>query len=216
MSNTDTELIAGELHIAHQHGWSTDEPTWAILTIDAAKAADLAALLGGRMREAQGQDGAAEVILGRSAVEATLTGPSAFVCNTLRRRGLATVEMDQAGSAALTRSEAGKANGRTRTCDEMVKARAGTGSRPAVSLMLSIAGVEDLGVFRLTSESWDFSEAVRALSAEVVPPGGRVRVAVRIHTSRMTTRSGVAVVFVQPQLVVLDSFSENVHWSLAA
>ncbi|MFB7585172.1 hypothetical protein [Streptomyces hydrogenans] len=98
----------------------------------------------------------------------------------------------------------------------MVKARAGTGSRPAVSLMLSIAGAEDLGVFRLTSESWDFSEAVRTLSAEVVPPGGRVRVAVRIQTSRMTTRSGMSVVFVQPQLAVLDPFSENVHWSLAA
>ncbi|MFE1439853.1 hypothetical protein [Streptomyces sp. NPDC058739] len=215
MSNTDTELIAGELHVAYQHGWSTDEPAWAILTNDAAKAADLAALLGGRMRETQGQAGATEVILGRSAVEATLAGPTALVYNSVRRRGPATVEVDQAGSAALTRSEAGKANGRTRTCDQMVKARAGTGSRPEVSLMLSIAGAEDLGVFRLTSESWDFSEAVRALSAEVGPSDGPVRVVVRIHTSRMTTRSGVAVVFVQPQLVVLDSFSENVHWSLA-
>ncbi|WP_411573595.1 hypothetical protein [Streptomyces fradiae] len=216
MPNPETELIAGDLHIAFQHGRSTDEPTWAILTNDEAKAADLAARLGGRMREAQGQAGAIEVILGRSAVEATLSGPTALVCNSVRRRGPATVQMDQGGSAALTWSEAGKANGRTRTCDQMVRARAGTGPRPEVSLLLSIAGAEDLGVFRLTSESWDFSEAVRALSAEVVFPGGRVRVVVRIHTSRMTTRSGVAVVFVQPQLVVLDSFSENVHWSLAA
>lgn len=216
MSNTDTELIAGELHIAYEHGWQAAEPTWAILTNDAAKAADLAAHLGGRTREAQGQAGATEVILGRSAVEATLVGLTALVCNSVRRRGPATVEMDQAGSAALTRSEAGKANGRTRTCDQMVKARAGIGPRPEVSLLLSMTGAEDLGVFRLTSESWDFSETVRALSAEVVPAGDRLRVVVRIHTSRMTTRSGVAVVFVQPQLVVPDSFSENVHWSLAA
>ncbi|OII67182.1 MULTISPECIES: hypothetical protein [unclassified Streptomyces] len=79
MSNPETELIAGELRIAYQHGRSTDEPAWAILTNDEAKAAEVAACLGGRLREAQGQAGAIEVILGRSAVEAVLAGPTALV-----------------------------------------------------------------------------------------------------------------------------------------
>ncbi|GAA3368476.1 hypothetical protein GCM10020367_06970 [Streptomyces sannanensis] len=215
MLNPETEPIAGELHIAYQHGWSTDEPTWAVLT-HGEKVADLAARLGGGVREAQGRAGATEVLLGRSAVEATLAGPTPLVYNSVRRQGPTTVRMDQAVSAASTRAEAGKADGRIRTCDQMVEARAGTGPRPEVSLLLRIAGAEELGAFRLTSESWDFSESVRALSAEAFPAADRVRVMVRIHTSRMTTRSGVAVVFVQPQLVVLDSFSEDVHWSLAA
>lgn len=194
MPNPGTELIAGELYIAYQHGWSTDEPTWAILTNDEAKAADLAARLGGRAREVPARAGATEVLLGRNAVEATL----------------------DAASAAVTRSGADQPGGSMRTCDQMVKARAGTGPRPDVSLLIRITGAEDLGMFRLTSTSWDFAESVHALAADADPVGHLVRVMVRIHTRRLTTRSGVAVVLVHPQLAALETLSENVRWSLAA
>lgn len=216
MPNPETELIAGELYIAYQHGWSTDEPTWAVLTSDEAKAAHLAARLGGRVKEAQSLAGAMEVLLDTNALEATLDVPTSLMYRSVQRRASATAQEDHVASVSETRSRADTPGGRARPCDQMVEARAGTGRRPEVSLLFRITGAEDLGAFRLTSKSWGFAESVRALSDESAPAGHLVRVMVRIETSRMTTRSGVAVVFVRPELVVLDPLPEDGHWCLAA
>ncbi|PAX82057.1 hypothetical protein CLM85_09845 [Streptomyces albidoflavus] len=215
MPNAETEPIAGELHIAYQRGWSTDEPTWAVLTHDEATAAELAAHLGGRVREVPVRAGAVEVLLDRDALKATLCGSTSVVNRSVQRQGPGASRTDHAASAAAARSTVAK-SGRRRTCDQMVEARAGVGPRPEVSLRIRIAGADDLGAFRLTSTSWEFVESVRVLAAEASSAGERVTVMLSIHTNRMTTRSGMTVVFVHPRLSALEPLAESIRWSLAA
>ncbi|MFF4855417.1 hypothetical protein ACFY2N_11025 [Streptomyces rubiginosohelvolus] len=215
MSNPETVLIVGELCIAYQHDWSTDEPTWAVLTSDEPKAADLAARLGGRVREVPGRAGVIEVLLDRNALEAALDRPTPLASRSVQRQVSVTARMGHAVSAAATGVAAARPEPR-RTCDQMAEVRAGTGPRPDVLLRVRLAGVEDLGVFRLTSTSWDFVESVRALEAEVSPDEQLVAVVVSVHMNRMTTRSSMTVVFVHPQLSALEPLAERTRWSLAA
>ncbi|MFE5734415.1 hypothetical protein ACFQ7A_26340 [Streptomyces sp. NPDC056528] len=200
--------MAGDLHAEYSREYRlSGGAAWSILTGDAEKAAVLAARLGGRMREARARVGAIEVLLNQDTVFGTLVD---VVYRPPRRRETTDQGKGDAESAALPLSEVGK-----RTCDLMAEVRAGARRRPEAALHLRIMGAEDVGVFRLASPSWEFSETVRVLATERVPGGEPERVELGISADRTTTRSGMEVSFIRPWFVVAPELN-GVRWNLAA
>nr|WP_165985451.1 hypothetical protein [Streptomyces sp. YIM 98790] len=183
-------------------------------TPDAAAAATVAELLGGRpVLNREGEEEGFEVVTQEAAVAVQLCGRGSVRTELMQWTAKGLVHHCDATEYLSPDGERGRPCGCPRLPDERRRrAREGRGPLPVTRVLFRLGGALSAGVFGFRSGSWEFAGAAAAIRVEL-PEGGPVNGRLVLRPQEWRGAEGGAVLFHRPLLEVRQSDGE---WSVSA